>query len=131
VIHIRELALVSCDLLNRFRERLDLRSLLFVRGRHARGQQMTQSVNHHVDFGALLSFVSVVADTVATLGRRLQRSRIQDHGGRVGSTILAKPENLAQVMHHGLESARGHGWHSPFRGSLRGRPDGRSLHRPN
>ena len=106
LVHVDQLDVVAGGLLDRVGQGLDLGSVLFVGRSNMQRQQLPQGVDGEMELGPLPSFVSVVARAVPALRRTLQRLTIEDGGRGLGLTALGQPQDEAQIVGDGLETAR-------------------------
>jgi hypothetical protein len=72
------------------REPLHLAAVFCASGCDMKRQQIAQRVDGHVDLRTLLALPTVIAGTLAALGRGTQRPTIDDCRGRFGLTTAAR-----------------------------------------
>jgi hypothetical protein len=94
--------------LNSFRQFGDLCAILFIGGRHAQGQQMSERIDRQVDFIAFPAFGAVIACPSATFRSRLQSPAIKDGGGRLVLPTRGDPQDGAQIVDQRFEDASFH-----------------------
>lgn len=105
LIDIDQRHLLMGNLLNRFGQFGDLRTVLLRRRRHVQRQQMAQRIDSQVDFGAPFPLGPVAAGPLAAFDRRLKRTAVEDGSRGIGLPPCGQPQQASQIMDEVFEDS--------------------------
>lgn len=106
LVDIGDVDIVSGDGLHGSGKLFDLATIFGASWCNMKRKQMTQRVYRHVKLRTLLAFATVIAGTLAALGREAQRPAIDDRGGRLGRSSCRQTQYGAQIVYQRFEATR-------------------------